>query len=94
MDNGQWTMDDGRDYVSPFRADSNIADPTDQLSVSRPCKVRVPSVFRPCGFVGVSPRQGGYRAISVALKELSSSARIGRYSSRYCFAENGGEPAQ
>jgi hypothetical protein len=48
-----------RDYVTPFRADSNIADPTDPtdlldpsdptdpsdlLSVSRPCKVRVPSV--------------------------------------------------
>jgi len=30
--NGQWTMD--RDYVIlPFRADSNIADPTDLLSV-------------------------------------------------------------
>ena len=27
MDDGQWTMD--RDYVAPFRADSNIADPTD-----------------------------------------------------------------
>jgi hypothetical protein len=53
MDNGQWTMD--RDYV-PFRANPNIADPTDPtdptdlldpsdlLSVFRPCKVRVPSV--------------------------------------------------
>ena len=69
MDNGRWTMD--RDYVAPFRADSNIADPTDlldpsdpsdpsdptnstdQLSVSRPCPVRVPSVWG----VGVSPRQ-------------------------------------
>jgi hypothetical protein len=49
--NGQWTMD--RDYVAPFRANPNIADPTDlldpsdpsdSLSVSRPCPVRVPSV--------------------------------------------------
>ena len=29
----------------PFRANSGIADPTDQLSVSRPCKVRVKSVW-------------------------------------------------
>jgi hypothetical protein len=41
MDNGQWTMD--RDYV-PFRANPNIADPSDLLSVSRPCPVRVKSV--------------------------------------------------
>jgi len=51
MDDGRWTMD--RDYVVPFRANPNIADPTDlldpsnpsdQLSVFRPCKVRVKSV--------------------------------------------------
>ena len=33
MDNGQWTMD--RDYV-PFRANPNIADPTDLLDPSDP----------------------------------------------------------
>jgi hypothetical protein len=27
MDDGQWTMD--RDYVAPFRANPNIADPSD-----------------------------------------------------------------
>jgi hypothetical protein len=40
----------------PFRANFSIADPTDLLdpsdptdpSVSRPCPVRVPSVFSPC----------------------------------------------
>ena len=31
MDNGQWTMD--RDYV-PFRANPNIADPTDPTNQS------------------------------------------------------------
>jgi len=41
MDNGQWTMDDGRwtmgrDYVVPFRANPNIADPTDLLDQSDP----------------------------------------------------------
>jgi hypothetical protein len=33
MDNGRWTMD--RDYV-PFRANPNIADPTDLLDPSDP----------------------------------------------------------
>jgi len=38
MDNGQWTMDNGqwtmdRDYV-PFRANPNIADPTDPTDQS------------------------------------------------------------
>jgi hypothetical protein len=32
--NGQWTMD--RDYVAPFRANPNIADPTDLLDPSDP----------------------------------------------------------
>jgi hypothetical protein len=34
MDDGQWTMD--RDYVTPFRANPNIADPTDLLDPSDP----------------------------------------------------------
>jgi hypothetical protein len=34
MDDGQWTMD--RDYVAPFRANPNIADPTDLLDPSDP----------------------------------------------------------
>ena len=39
MDNGQWTMDDGqwtmdRDYVAPFRANPNIADPSDPTDQS------------------------------------------------------------
>ena len=37
--NGQWTMDDGqwtmdRDYVAPFRANPNIADPSDPTDQS------------------------------------------------------------
>jgi hypothetical protein len=41
MDNGQWTMDNGqwtmdRDYVAPFRANPNIADPTDLLDPADP----------------------------------------------------------
>jgi hypothetical protein len=34
MDNGRWTMD--RDYVASFRANPNIADPTDLLDPSDP----------------------------------------------------------
>mgnify|MGYP000906380596 CR=1 FL=1 len=32
MDDGQWTMD--RDYVAPFRANPNIADPSDPTDQS------------------------------------------------------------
>ncbi len=34
MDDGQWTMN--RDYVAPFRANPNIADPTDPTDLLDP----------------------------------------------------------
>jgi hypothetical protein len=75
MDDGRWTMDDGRwtmdrDYVAPFMANPNIADPADQLSVSRPCPVRVKSVW----VVGSSPRQ-----VFSLLKNLTIARRGRRH---------------